>query len=42
LPGGAFLVRANAGAPLIYSVTLFDNDGTNEAYDYFMTVEQLE
>jgi hypothetical protein len=42
LPGGTFLVRANAGTPLIYSVTLFGNDGSNEAYDYFMTVEQLE
>jgi hypothetical protein len=42
LPGGTFLARANAGTPLIYSVTLFGNDGNNEVYDYFMTVEQLE
>jgi len=42
LPGGTFLVRANAGTPVKYAVTLFDNDGNNEAYDYFMTVEQLQ
>jgi hypothetical protein len=43
LPGGTFLVRANAGTPLIYSVTLFGEDGgTSMLYDYFMTVEQLE
>jgi len=42
LPGGSFLVRANAGTPLIYSVNLEGENGTSMAYDYFMTVEQLE
>jgi hypothetical protein len=43
LPGGVVLVRANAGTPLIYSVTLVPGGGDQVApYDYFMTVEQLE
>lgn len=42
LPGGTFLARANAGTPLIYSVQLENEVGNSVAYDYFMTVEQLE
>jgi hypothetical protein len=42
LPGGTFLVRANAGTPLIYSVTQTVGTPSNPPYDYFMTVEQLE
>jgi hypothetical protein len=43
LPGATFLVRANAGTPFIYSVQEgSQQDGTYLAYDYFMTVEQLE
>ena len=40
LPGATFLVRTNAGTPLIYSTTA--EVGRGVAYDYFMTVEQLE
>jgi hypothetical protein len=41
-PGGIFLVRANAGTPLIYSVSLISAGSPIAPYDYFMTVEQLE
>jgi len=41
LPGATFLVRANAGTPLIYSANLAGG-GSGVAYDFFMTVEQLE
>jgi hypothetical protein len=43
LPGETFLVRDNAGKPLIYSVAITNQTGSPVgAYDFFMTVEQLE
>lgn len=39
LPGATFVVRVNAGTPLIYSVT--GEVGSGVAYDFFLTVEQL-
>ena len=43
LSGATFLVRANAGTPVNYSVEeSSEYDGSYLAYDYYMTVEQLE
>jgi hypothetical protein len=43
LPGATFLVRDNAGKPLIYSVDIVSQVASDVgAYDFFMTVEQLE
>lgn len=40
LPGATFVVRVNAGTHLVYSVT--GQVGSGVAYDFFLTVEQLE
>ena len=42
VPGAVFLVRVNADTPLMYSVSYSPQNGGGVAYDYFMTVEQLE
>jgi len=43
LPGATFLVRDNAGKPLTYSIDIVSQVASDVgAYDFFMTVEQLE